>query len=347
MKRGGFLLVMLGAFFLTMAPLTRFYIADRVIAVPLDFGRNLTLVAPEASFFDVTKNKVRSEVELRASLNLGGDVRSGTDDLVVMNGILELYSGKQTVSLNDFRLAFDRRTGQLRNAAESHVDRDSSVAQTGYWMMLPIGNVHKETYQLFDLVTGRTWPARFSGVEKVEGITVYRFEQHVEPTLVAKSKNKVAPTVVGLPKNAKAVKVDRYYESHNTLWIDPRTGMPVKIRQNVSSTLRDAKGNEGAFVQADLVLQEAGTENEKGVLKDAGVKELAALSEEYAGKIDLVRTTLPGVSLAAGFVLLAAGGVLSMLAGQPRRPGRPAAEAEVERVPDHRGDPVAGSRNRK
>lgn len=336
MKRGGFLLVMLGAFLLTMAPLTRFYIGDRVIAAPLDFGRNLTLVAPEASYYDFSKNKVRSGAELKARLNLGGDVRSGNDELMVLNGILQLYSGEQTISLNDFRLAFDRRTGLLRNAAESHVDRDTGIVQSGYWMMLPIGNVRKETYQLFDLVTGRTWPAQFRGVEKVGGIDAYKFEQHVEPTMVGRSKKPVAPTVVGLPKNAKPVKIDRYYESKNTLWVDPRTGMTVKLEQNVNSTLRTADGHEGTFILADLTIQ------------DKDVKALAEMSEKYAGKITLVRDTLPGIALVAGLVLLAAGGVLSLVSGtRPVERGRHGADREVEQVPGRSGDPLAGAAKRK
>ena len=337
MKRGGFLLVMLGAFFLTLAPLTRFYIGDRVVAAPLDFGKNLTLVAPEASYYDFAKNKVRSGVELKAALNVGGDVKSSDDDLMVLDGILRLYSSDQTVLLSDFRLAFDRRKGLLRNAAESHVDRDTGITQSGYWMMLPVANVQKETYQLFDLVTGRTWPARFSGVEEVEGISAYRFEQHVEPTMVGRSKKTVAPVVVGLPKTAKPVKIDRYYESKNTLWIDPRTGMPIKIQQDVDSTLRTAKGDEGAFVLADLVL------------RDEDVKDLAKMSEEFAGKIDLVRTTLPAIALVAGLVLLAGGGVLSLVSGtRPTGRGRRAASGqEVEQVPGVSHDPLAGAGKHK
>ena len=335
MKRGGFLLVMLGAFFLAMAPLTRFYIADRVIAAPLDFGENLTLKATEASYFDSPKNKVISGRDLEARLNVGGDVKSGGEELLVLSGILQLYSGDRWISLNEFRLALDRRTGLLRAGENTHVDRNTEIEQTGYWMMLPVGNVHKETYQVFDLLTGRTWPARFAGVEEVEGITAYRFEQKVEPTMVGRSKKKVAPTVVGLPKKAKPVKIDRYYAAENTLWIDPRTGMPVKIRQNVDSTLRTAKGDEGVFVQADLVLQ------------DKDVKLLAGLSEKYAGKIELVRDTLPMVFLGAGFVLLAAGGVLSLLAGPDRRGRRADTGQDVERVTAQGPDPLAGSVNRK
>ncbi len=335
MKRGGFLLVMLGAFFLAMAPLTRFYIADRVIAAPLDFGENLTLKATEASYFDSPKNKVVSGRDLEARLNVGGDVKSGGEELLVLSGILQLYSGDHWISLNEFRLALDRRTGLLSPTEDTHVDRNTEIDQTGYWMMLPVGNVRKETYQVFDLMTGRTWPARFAGVEKVEGITAYRFEQHVEATAVGRSKKTVAPTVVGLPKTAKPVKISRYYESKNTLWIDPRTGMPIKIQQNVNSTLRTAKGDEGTFVLADLVLQ------------DKDVKTLAGLSEEYAGKIDLVRGTLPMVFLGAGFVLLAAGGVLSLLAGPGARGRRGAPGPEVERVPNGPHAPMAGAAKQK
>lgn len=333
MKRGGFLLVMLGAFFLTLAPLTRFYIGDRVVAAPLDFGKNLTLVAPESSYYDFAENKVRSDVELKAALNVGGDVKSSDDDLMVLDGVLRMYSSDQTVLLSDFRLAFDRRTGLLRNAAESHVDRDTGITQSGYWMMMPVANVQKKTYELFDLVTGRTWSARFSGVDEVEGISAYRFEQHVEPTMVGRSKKAVAPTVVGLPKTAKPVKIDRYYESKNTLWIDPRTGMPIKIQQDVDSTLRTEKGDEGAFVLADLTL------------RDEDVKDLAKMSEEFAGKIDLVRTTLPGIALVAGLVLLAGGGVLSLVGGTgpSGRGQRSASGQEVEQVPGVSRDPLAGA----
>jgi len=338
MKRGGFLLVMLGAFFLTLAPLTRFYIGDRVVAAPMDFGKNLTLVAPGASYYDFAENKVRSDAELKAALNVGGDVKSSDDDLMVLNGILRLYSSDQTVLLSDFRLAFDRRKGLLRNAAESHVDRDTGITQSGYWMMLPVANVQKETHQLFDLVTGRTWPALFSGVEEVEGISAYRFEQHVGSTMVGRSKKTVAPTVVGLPETAKPVKIDRYYEAKNTLWIDPRTGMPIKIQQNVNSTLRTEKGDaEGAFVLADLTLQ------------DKDVKALAKMSEEFAGKIDLVRTTLPAIALVAGLVLLAGGGVLSLVSGtRPAGRGRRvASDREVEQVPGRSHDPLAGAGKHK
>ena len=79
---------------------------------------------------------------------------------------------------------------------------------------------------------------------------------------------------------------------------------------------------------------------------DKDVDALAKQSEEYAGKIELVRTTLPGIALVAGFVLLAAGGVLSLAGGQ-RRGGRADSGHEVERVPGGPRGSMAGTAKQK
>lgn len=307
MRRGGFLLVMLGAFFLTLAPLTRFYVADKVVAAPLDFQQKVTLVAADASYYDLVTNKVKKGAEITGELSLSGDVRNGTDEVLALAGTYYLGQKDGQLALIEFQLSPDRRTGLLTNAAGANLDRDPSVRQTGYGLMLPIGEVERRTYQVFDLPTGRTWPAVFAGVETVAGVTAFRFEQKVEPTLVAKSKKKVDPTVVGLPKKAKAVKIDRYYASTNTFWIDPRTGMPIKLRQDVDSTLRTEDGHEGVFIRADLVT------------RDRDVRALARRSEDYAANITLVRVTLPTVAFGAGLVLLLAGGVLSLVGGSRKK----------------------------
>ncbi|MDX6743815.1 DUF3068 domain-containing protein [Actinocorallia sp. A-T 12471] len=307
MRRGGFLLVMLGAFFLTLAPLTRFYIADKVVAAPLDFQERITLVAPDGAYYDMVTNKVKRGQEIKGQFSVSGDVRNGTDELLALIGTFYLSQKDGQLSLIEFQFSPDRRTGLLTNEAGAMLDRDASIRQSGYGLMLPIGNVEQRTYQVFDLPTGRTWPAVFSGVETIEGVTAYRFEQKVEPTLVGKSKKKVDPTVVGLPKKADPVKIDRYYASENTFWVDPRTGMPIKLRQNVDSTLRAADGHEGTFVKADLVT------------RDEDVKKLAERSEAYAGNISLVRVTLPAVAFGVGLVMLIVGGVLTLVA-KPRQP---------------------------
>lgn len=311
MRRGGFLLVMLGAFFLTLAPLTRFYVADRVIAAPLDYQQMVDLEASDAAVLDLGKNKVLEGVKLEGTLGVNGDVRAGDDETAVWTAAVTLRR-KETrkgvsedilVGLLEYKTAFDRRTGELKNAKGTHVDLDESVVQSGYGLVWPIANVQKTTYNVFDYSTGRTWPAKFSGIEKVEGITAYRFVQHVEPTPLGKSKKPVSPTVVGLPAKAKPVKVDRMHESMNTFWVDPRTGSTIKMKQAMNATLKAPDGHEGTFIRADLVTT------------GKSVKALAKRSEDMAGQISLVRTMLPGVALLAGLALLAVGGILTLFPG--------------------------------
>ncbi|GAB2849174.1 DUF3068 domain-containing protein [Actinocorallia aurea] len=303
MRRGGFLLVMLGAFFLTLAPLCRFYIADKVVAVPLDFQERITLVDPAGSFYDLSTNKVKSDQEVKGQISVSGDVRNGSDEFLALIGTYYLSQKKGQLSLIEFQFSPDRRTGLLSNEAGAMLDRDTSVKQSGYGLMLPIGKVEQRTYQVFDLPTGRTWPAVFSGVETIEGVEVYRYEQTVEPTLLGKSKKKVNPTVVGLKEDDKPAKIDRYYASENTFWVDPRTGMPVKLEQKIDSTLRTADGDEGTFVKADLVT------------RDEDVKKLAGRSEAYAANISRVEVVLPAIAFGLGLVMLIVGGVLSLVGG--------------------------------
>src|SRR4051812_33723831 len=107
MRRGGVFLVMLGAFFLTLAPLCRFYIADRVIAAPMDYYQSVTLSAEDSSFFDRAANKVREGAPVSAILTVRGDVRSGSDKTAVWEALLEIHRGKDPIALVNYRMAFD------------------------------------------------------------------------------------------------------------------------------------------------------------------------------------------------------------------------------------------------
>jgi hypothetical protein len=336
MRRGGVFLVMLGAFFLTLAPLCRFYIADRVIAVPMDYYQSVTLSSEDSSFFDRAANKVRDGVQLDANMTVRGDVRSGSDKTAVWEAVLEVHRGKDPIALVSYRMAFDRRTGELTGAKGATVDQ-VAVPQSGYGLVWPVANVQKKTYQFYDVITQRTWPMKYNGTERVQGILAYRYVQQIEPTLVANSKKTIDPRVVGLPKKHKPVKVGRYHSATVTMWVDPRTGMPIKQQQAVDSTLRTADGDEGTFLKADLVL------NEKGQ------KALAKSSEEFADRIALIRTVLPGASMVIGLIMLAIGGVMSLfLSGggsvrQGRPSGGPAAPARVEPVPVNPPGVIPGS----
>ena len=63
-RRVGLILVALGAFFLSLAPMVKFYVAQRVVAAPTDFWQKTTLRAEGASYLDMTGPKVRKNVTL-------------------------------------------------------------------------------------------------------------------------------------------------------------------------------------------------------------------------------------------------------------------------------------------
>ncbi|GAA3232362.1 DUF3068 domain-containing protein [Actinocorallia longicatena] len=339
MRRGGFLLVMLGAFFLTLAPLMRFYVADGVVRAPLDFYQQVSLRDEHGTYLDLFSGKVHDDTEVGAYLTVRGDVRSGTDDVAVWNTFLAFSAGDRTVRMVDWWLAMDRTSGQLINGFKgTQVDKDPAVAQSGYGLMWPVGNVQKRTYEFYDVISKRTWPMRYTGSEMVRGIHAYKYVQVVEPTKISQVTGKQWATTVGLPKKHPNVSVDGWHQATNTYWVDPRTGMPIKSQLSVNETLRTRDGkNEGTFLTADLVTEE----------KD--VKALADRSDHYAQRIDLVRTVIPGIALVAGFVLLALGGVITLYGGGqgPKKarhanPTRPA--GEVEQVPPARADLAADRR---
>jgi hypothetical protein len=322
MRRGGILLVVLGTLLLWLAPLSRFYVADRVVKAPLDFYQKIEYADTKASFYDYLLKPaagLHKGVTIRALTTISGDVRAGDDDTAVWRANTSVWEehGGATLSLSQYNYAFDRTSSVLVPSKWSGVSGDENVKPAGFGMIWPIADVQRETYNFFDPQTKRTWPMRFSGTERIQGVLTYRFVQKIEPTLVAKVKDPVDAKMVGLPKKAKPVSVNRYLGADVTVWVDPRTGLPIKQQDHLKSTVRTRSGDEGTIFDANLVTV------------DRDQKALAKVSSDYADQISTIRETVPGVSLVLGFALLAVGGVLTLFFGGPQaprsagRPGRP------------------------
>ncbi|MDL4775961.1 MULTISPECIES: DUF3068 domain-containing protein [Thermomonosporaceae] len=312
----GLILIALGAFFLTLAPLVRFYVADKFVLAPLDRYQQTKLEAPNASYFDTAAFKVVTGATLVAANTLRGDVRAnnGDDRVAVWDSSTEITdraTGKQ-VDMQGYRIAFDRRTSELVNCCGSQVDGDTSVAMSGYGLLLPVANVQKRSYPVFDMTTRRTLPMRFGGEETVHGVATYRFVQEIPLAKTAAVDYKVPGEMLGLGKKTPSQKVDRYFSATITEWVDPRTGIPVKHRQNIKSTVQTADGKGRLTVAAaDLVTV------------DADQKRLAEMSGDEALKIAMVRTVVPLGSVLLGLSLLLIGAMVALSAGEPSGPPAP------------------------
>ena len=322
MKRPvGLALICLGAFFLTLAPMVRFYVADRLVQAPLNRYNVTRLEARNATYFDQAALKTRTGVTLQATNTVRGDVRAngGDDRIAVWDSSTNIYDTAdpdKPVQIQGYRIAFDRKNSQLTQCCGAHVDGDTSVRMSGYGLLFPIADVRKRDYPFFDMTTRRPVPMRYSGEEEVQGLKTYRFVQQVPDTKISELDVKLPARMLGLPAKTPDQKVDRYSSATITVWVDPRTGIPVKHRQQINSEVRTPDGRGRMTVaSADLVTVEASQ------------KALVHMSDGNALKIAMVRVHVPLGAILLGLVLLVTGAVLRLGGGsdRERRNGPPAA----------------------
>ncbi|MCO5973857.1 DUF3068 domain-containing protein [Actinoallomurus soli] len=307
----GLVLVGVAAFFLALATLVRFYVANQVIAAPANFFQQSTLEATGASYLDTATLKMRDGVRLRAVNTVRGDARAATNKIAVWDSFtsIEDPATKKSVEIQQQRAAFDRRTGTLYNIKGASVGSDTGVRQSGIGTFWPIG-VKKRSYPYFDISTKRTWPAVFAGEERLQGITTYRFVQRIPPTVTESVKGGLPASLLkvknpkklpGYDKKTGNVAVDRVYDATVTLWVDPRTGGQVNQEQKVRTTLRTKDGVD-RLVAANLDLR----------MTDASQKALAKINKDQALKITAFRAIVPIGGAALGLVLLVVGLVLAI-----------------------------------
>ncbi|MFC5744207.1 DUF3068 domain-containing protein [Actinomadura rugatobispora] len=314
----GLALICLGAFCLTLAPLVRFYMADQMVRAPLNRYQVTRLEARNATYFDQASLKTKTGVTLQASNTVRGDVRAngGDDRIAVWDSSTNIYdtaNPDKPVQIQGYRIAFDRASSQLVQCCGAHVDGDGSVKMRGYGLLFPLANVRKRDYPFFDMTTKQAVPMRYSGEEEVRGMRAYRFVQQVPDTKTAALDVKLPARMLGLPAKTPDQKVDRYSSATITVWVDPRTGIPVKHRQTINSTVRtpDQRGRM-TVASADLVTMEAFQ------------KSLVDMANSNALKLGMVRSYVPVTAVLLGLALLVAGAIGGLAGGvRERRGGGP------------------------
>ena len=339
----GMVLIGMGAFFLTLAPLVRYYVGHQVLAAPTNVYQQVTLKADNASYLDQGKLKIRNGATLVATVTTRGDVRAATGKLAVWDYFVSIQDQATgaSVQVQSQRAAFDRRTAMLVNCCGSSVNGDTTVHQSGVGLFWPIG-VRKKTYPYFDPATERAWPMDYTGEATVHGVKAYRFVQTIPPTRTS-TVNGLPPSLLGfkkapssrfpgLDKKTGSLTADEFYSSVVTVWVDPRTGAPVNQEEALKTTLRTRDGVDRLTV-ANLDLK----------MTDASQKHLVKLSNDNATVVSLAKTVGPLIALIAGLLALLAGVVLVVTG--PRRATRtggpdasdkpaPSEPASTEAAPD-------------
>lgn len=309
----GLVLVGFGAFFLALAPLTRFYVARQVIAAPMNIYQQTTLRADNATYLDTSTWTIRKGATVTARNTTRGDVHAGDGKVAVWDSFtsVEDPGAKVKIEVQAQRAVFDRRTAELRNGRGASVGSDTSVRQSGVGLYWPV-DVKKRTYPYFDITTKRTWPMVYEGEEKVRGITTYRFVQQIPPTVTDSIKPGAPAQLFGLPaaelakvpgyqKKVNSVAVDRVYQATTTVWVDPRTGAPVNQEEKVRQSLRTSDGVDRVVI-ADLDLK----------MTPESVKHLVDRSNNGALGVAFATVYVPAGGVVLGVVLVVVGTGLAL-----------------------------------
>jgi hypothetical protein len=138
------------------------------------------------------------------------------------------------LTYSDEGVSFDRTTAMSTNCcgdyiavgdveAPDEVATREPIQHDGLFFKFPF-DTQKTDYPYWDGSVGRAVTADYSGEEKIEGVTAYKFVMVVGPEEVALSE--------GLPGalfgTDEPVDAARIYENTRTLWIEPNTGVILK-----------------------------------------------------------------------------------------------------------------------
>ncbi len=306
----GLILAGLGAFFLVLALLLRFYVPGQIVKFPLNEYQIAVLNATNASYFSPAKLHIISGISMTATNTLRGDVIAGSSGTAVWDEFTAVKDDNDDVFFNYtlLRGPFDRRTGTLTNCCGA-VLNDKPTHMSGQGYVWPFG-AQQKTYMVFDTTLARPMPTTYAGTATVDGMKTYRYVEQVSPT---QSGSQTLPGVlVGMPDQS-SVTLPEYYEATNTYWVDPVTGGPVDVEQNQTLTLRDSSGaTRLQLFHADLKFT------------PKSIKSFVDADVSGKNKIILITSILPLVLLIVGLALLVVGIVLAVLGR--RTVGEPASE---------------------
>jgi hypothetical protein len=319
-RRTGLVLVGLGVFVLALAFLSRFYMYDRIAVVPIDYERVLVSEGSDATIFDIGS---QSEVttDLVATRNVVGEVKASEsaqdstgDDLAVWETLVYTRKAGAPVggdnpplSATHDRVAFDRHSAVVADCCGNYLtteadlvtgseQRDTQTPIEGQYFKLPF-DAQKKTYQFWDGSLKKATDMVYKATESIEGLTVYRYEQVIEPTNVGQFS---APaSFFGIDQEGD-VELDEIYANTRTLWVEPETGVIIR-------------GQEDQDVVAEYQGQQVGTLTSVLIgYNDTTVKANIDEYEPLASQLKLIRVWVPLLGGIVGALLIVIGVVLAV-----------------------------------
>ena len=291
-RRVGFVLVFLGLFLLFFALVERVYAYPRLKKAPLD-QYSQPVATGTGSYFNRSPDKLReiTGAQLKNVRTVRGDVKAGSDEVAVWDSFNSTVdtADQGVITATQERIALDRVTAQSVQCC------GENPRHQGLTLKFPF-DTRKTTYQFWDAPAQRALPAAFTRTERINGVSVYRFEQRIDQLDIGDQE--IPGALAGEP-GTPSVQTDVIYSNVKTIWVEPATGIIVKAQQDVTQVLR-TPGGEQVLTLIDAVL----TYDEATV--DANADDAA----KGVNQLRILGTILPVAALVLGLIALAAGLVL-------------------------------------
>ena len=139
----------------------------------------------------------------------------------------------------------DRLSGEATGpAALSHTmgSPTAEVPVEGYWLKLP-ADAEQTTYPVFDPVLRKAADAVFEESLEIDGRTVYRYHQEIEPTNVATLYAGNTTTTLS-NEDGSTEQGYLFHAATRDLFVDQATGLVVGMDVDIKDYWADREGNE-------------------------------------------------------------------------------------------------------
>jgi hypothetical protein len=294
----------LGIFFIVLAILSKFFVPGQAVKFPLNEYSKTTLQADNASYFSPRSVTEESGVTLQATSTTKGDVASakavGSNSVAVWQSYtaIEDITNHQPVSIpsDGNILAFDRKTGVLVPWSGNAVGgKHVQVPPNTQGSLFPL-NTQKKNYQVYDTTLKKPVTFKFAGTSTTSGVSTYVFKATIPATQIGTQS--LPGALVG--ETASEVTLPEFYSVQETYSVDPITGVPLQVEQNVQQTLQDDTGT------TRLVLMSADFKT-----TPASIASGVQTDKNGTTKITVLNVIVPIVAGVIGLVLLVLGLVMS------------------------------------
>lgn len=311
-KKLGMVALVLGAFLVVLAGLSKFYMYDRLAVAPANnVTTSISQTAPgdDAEYLDVgaeggptvVNGPLKSTRIVEGDVDLTDEANEELDDDVVVwrtftctdTPDFDCGSGETPLSSTSDVVAFDSNTGETVSwRGTSNETGGSRVrgAFQGLYFKFPF-DTQKQDYEFWDGTLRSATTAEYKGENEVNGLDVYEFEQVIEPTRVGTST--VPGDLIG--EDRPSVVADRIYSNTRTFLVEPVTGVIIVGGESQDSWLELDGERKLTTTQATLGYT------------DEYIQETV---DEYSGTATLlkaVKTTFPIVGGLIGLLLIVLG----------------------------------------